>query len=179
MAGLSIRRTSDRIEEAGRRGCLVLALLAIPFGLTVAWFSHQSQTAAADRYAASVFHAEAVTLEDASDRRPTPARPIPPVDAKWTGRDGIVHRGELRVPSGSDAGYETPVWITQDGELAEAAPSRAQLVIDAGLLAAKIMLGIGVAAYVAFRLLRYLLDRLREREWDRAWEVFSARRNPG
>jgi hypothetical protein len=180
MAGVPLRRTSDRVERAGRRACVALAWLGIPLAIAVAWFSHQAATVAVDHYAATVFDARATTLEDAPDRLPPGAREMPAVAARWVGADRVTHRGDVRVPVGSEAGYELPVWTSAStGELAEGPTSRRQLVVEAVLLAVKVMLATALIAFASFRLLRHGLNRWRYREWDRAWETFGTGRSPG
>jgi hypothetical protein len=179
MAGPTLCRTSDRFENAGRRICVALAMLGVPIAVAIAWNSHAAAAEDARNYAATLHRAEATTLEAAPEASPVRQGPPSIVEARWTGPDRAVHGGAVRVPPGSAAGYELMIWTTATGEQAAAPPSGRQLVIEAVLLAAKVMLGIAGVAAGAQLLLRLGVERWRSREWDLAWEAFAARDDRG
>jgi|GEM_PF-3322245 hypothetical protein len=176
MGGPPFRRTSDRFEEIGRRGCKALALLGVPLAIALGWNSHAEAAEDAQAYRSTLHHAEATTLEPAPSVPPGPQSRQPSVEARWAGPNRVVQHGTVQVPQGSEAGYELFVWTTATGEITDAPPSRSQLIVDAVLLAAKVMLGVGAVAGGAFLLLRHGMERWRSREWDAAWESFANHR---
>ncbi|HYJ68478.1 MAG TPA: hypothetical protein VEX15_12560 [Nocardioidaceae bacterium] len=167
------RRLSDRLERAGRRVCVIVAILGVPVAVVFAWTTHNAAAANTDRYAATVHRTEATTLEDAPPAQPAPSSVQPRVEAEWTGADRVVHQGRVEVPRGTEAGTEVMIWTDGDGKVSTAPSSQDQLVFDAVLLAIGVALGATGAAYGAFVLLRLALERLRSREWDLAWEDFA------
>ena len=175
MAGSPLRRTSDRVEEVGRRTCIVLALLGIPLAIAIAIGSHAAAAGKAQQSAMSSHSADAVTLEEAAV--PVAAPPIAGtyVTAQWTAPDGTPRKGTLEVPAGTRSGEHISVWQNDRGELTEPPPKRSQLFVDAIFVALAIMLLTSGAAYVSFRVLRFGLDRWRLHEWDRDWERFEIR----
>jgi|SoiMetStandDraft_2_1073263.scaffolds.fasta_scaffold14748_1 hypothetical protein len=180
MAGPPLRRTSDRVEEFGRRGWRVLALLGIPIAIAIALGWHAHAAANAQSYAATVHLADAVTLEGTASSTMTPPIAGGYVTARWTGPDESERHGTVEVPIGTSAGEHVPVWLTDDGDLANAPPARTQLLFDAGFVALTIVLITAGIAYLAYCILRLGLDRWRLHEWDRAWARFDAhqRREP-
>ena len=180
MAGPPLRRTSDCVEEFGRRTWLVVALLGIPLAVAISIGWHARAAADAHSYAATVHTADAVTLEGTAS--PAMAPPIAGgyVSAQWTTPDGTERHGTAEVPLGTQAGEQVPIWLTDDGDLANPPPARTQLLFDAGFVALAIVLVTLAIAYLSYRILRLGLDRWRLHEWDRAWERFDAhqRREP-
>lgn len=180
MAGPPLRRTSDRVEEFGRRSWRVVALLGIPIAIAIAIGWHAHAAADAQSYAATVHLADAVTLEGTASSTMTPPIAGGYVTARWTGPDESERHGTVEVPLGTGAGEHVPVWLTEDGDLANAPPARTQLLFDAGFVAFTIILITAGIAYLSYRILRFGLDRWRLHEWDRAWARFDAhqRREP-
>jgi len=180
MAGPPLRRTSDRVEEFGRRTWLVIALLGIPLAVAISIGWHARAADSAQRYAATVHIADAVTLEGTAS--PAMAPPIAGgyVSAKWTAPNDSERHGTVEVPLGTGAGEHVPVWLTDDGDLANAPPARTQLLFDAGFVALTVALATAGLAYLSYCILRLGLDHWRLHEWARAWERFDAhqRREP-
>jgi hypothetical protein len=174
MARQSLRRTADRIDRVGRRVCIALVVLALPIALVVAWAFHHAAAADAERYRSTLHRAEATTLEPAPSISPVQHAPPPSVPAKWAGPNRAIHHGVVQVPQGTEAGYELMVWTSPTGELADPPPASAQLTVEAVLLAVGVAVGVPAAAIGSYLLLRRGTDRLRYREWDRAWEAFEA-----
>jgi hypothetical protein len=92
---------------------------------------------------------------------------------RWTSPDGVEHAAETIVPSTAQPGVPLTVWVDRDDRLTSIppAPGRAAghgVAAVLGLLIGLIAVVVGVLV-----LLRFGLDRVRDREWEREWALIG------
>ncbi|MEU1804651.1 hypothetical protein [Streptomyces sp. NPDC019937] len=94
---------------------------------------------------------------------------------RWTASDGTVHTGTARVDEGRRAGTATTVWTDDRGRLVPDPPSERQAATRATLAGASASAGVCLVSLAGRGVVRWRLDRGREREWERAWAEVGPR----
>lgn len=178
-----LRRPSDRLETAALRGGVLLVILLVPFLLSIG--STVTESARRDgEIARSTRHTVTATVAwrdgspvpFAEDLRAGGGRTgVEPTHGRvrWTTPDGVEHTADTIVPSTAQLGTPVTVWVDRDERLTHMPPASGEALghgVSAvlGLFTAVVAL---VAAVLA--LLRFGLDRVRHREWEREWALIG------
>lgn len=91
------------------------------------------------------------------------------VQVSWQERDGIVHTGYYQVGL-ANTGDTTTVWLDRSGHLVPPPREHSHIVVDAVLVGSGAVLSLLVVFLSGYGLLRYRLDRNRDRLWENGWE---------
>ncbi|GGS18014.1 hypothetical protein GCM10010269_66530 [Streptomyces humidus] len=91
----------------------------------------------------------------------------------WTGPDGSVHTGQVRVGPGSAAGTPVEVWTDPQGRLVTRPASASQARLRASLVGGLAGVGMATLPFAGGRVLRSRLERRREEQWDIEWARFA------
>ena len=171
-----LKRGTDRVEMASRLFVLLLVLATAPVALasTHATQRHLATVAAqetAERHAGRAVIVRSVRVQADSGDPDYTGSPLTEAVVRWPTPAGGSRTASQLTPSYLGAGDTVTVWLTRDGRLTTQPLDPA---------AAKDM-GVGVGLTVAFmlpltawalhRLLRWLLDRRRMRQWTTGWQV--------
>ena len=157
-----LKRGTDRLQLLSRLLLLVVVLVAAPTALWLGHRTHERLAAEAARQAAVREQVQAMVLEDTGPAFPGPgARSAVLIPAHWSTDDGEPRTGDVLVPSGTRAGEQVTVWVTDDGRLTSAPidPSDGSLRVGVLTFIALVLAACGVHAAVVV-----LLDRHRARQ---------------
>jgi hypothetical protein len=180
-----LKRTSDRVQLAGRLLVVASLLAAVPLAVLAAGIARSHLDAAAAAQAAGGHEARGVVLADASTSAPpdtgAPAGPdqdvlAPGVAADrraeigWRVADGGVRHATVVVPVGTAVGGTVPVWLDRRGDLADPPPDQATLRDDAAAVGLAVAAGVPLVVWTLHTALRVVLDAFRARRWGRDWE---------
>jgi hypothetical protein len=161
----------------------VLAVLVITFMLAApftalacgAWvhaIAHRVQAA----QQASRYQVPAVVLQEPQGSQAAGyAALAPEAQSRWTAPDGKVVSGEVPVPAGTAVRTVVRVWITRDGQLADAPLQDTQVAGQADLAAAFGVVALAATLTVTGVLARRALDRRRMTAWDADWRATGRR----
>jgi len=169
LDGNELRRTSDRIEAWLQLALIVafvpLALLAMS---SVAHLVHEAGSREL-RTGMQLRQVTAVLLPTGAAAGATPTGSAWSWEpARWTA-DGVTHKGYAPADPGTPAGTTVPVWINDAGQ-AQPPPVTATQVTARVVLAALAMPpAVALGLWLAWRGLRWRLDRNRLARWARAW----------
>lgn len=166
-----LRRTSDRIEGWAK---LLLVGLYIPLAvlaIVLVTSALRSQGAGELRAAQSLRQVQAVVTA-ATPPAGAPARPpnFGLAPARWT-VDGVTHTGKVPAPPDVTAGVKVPVWIDHSGTPRQPPVTATQIAsreVLASIATPVVLIGL---LWLAWRGLRWPLDRHRLAGWDRAWSL--------
>ena len=168
-----LRRGSDRVEA--RCGALLFLALLVA-GPVLAWWAGRATYVEDVRLreweSRHRFAAEAVLLEPsapagtAEDTSPLVVNVV--ARARWTAPDGSRQVGNLPVSPGVAAGTSVPIWMDERGKVT-GPPSRRVPAMEAGTVAAAVLLGVATLLAGLRAALIALLDRHRMRSWQAEW----------
>ncbi len=88
--------------------------------------------------------------------------------ARWTA-DGVTHTGNVPVDPGTPAGTAIPIWVNPAGQAQPPPLTPDQVKGRAALAAAATPPAVALCLWLAWRGLRWRLDRHRLASWARAW----------
>ena len=166
-----LKRGTDRMQLLSRVVFLVIVLAAAPTALWLGSTTHERLVAEAARQAAVRDRMQAVVLKDTEPASPGPGAPSAVrTTAQWSTVDGASRTGDVLVASGTRAGEQVTVWVTDDGRLTGAPIDPADGSLRMGVLtfSTLVLTAWGVHAAVVL-----LLDRHRARRWAADWAVVS------
>ncbi|MCT7357055.1 hypothetical protein N4P33_33675 [Streptomyces sp. 15-116A] len=89
--------------------------------------------------------------------------------ARWTGADGSLHTGQIRVAAGSGAGTAVDVWTDRRGRQVTRPATVSEARLRARLVGAVAALGAGVVPVAVGRAVCGRLEERRLAEWDAEW----------
>jgi hypothetical protein len=171
-----LKRTSDRLQMAGRLLVVLTLLAAVPLAVLVTGIARGRLEATAAAQAAERHEVRAVVLKDHAIPPPSSgdgvsAAPFSIVRAEigWHGPGGAVRRATLMVPAGTAVGSTVPVWIDRSGRLAAAPADRSTIRDNALVMGLSLAIGIPLTAWGLHCGLCVALDAHRTRRWGRDW----------
>ncbi|WP_214411504.1 Rv1733c family protein [Sphaerisporangium fuscum] len=167
-----LRRRSDRIEAVAVLLTL-LALVAALWPAVLAGGAVYRRGLSAERVEPGLRQpVTAVLLEDAAstDAISTQGAVIGiKAKARWYTPDGRQHVDVVSVPAHAKAGSALEMWIDAKGRPTAPPRTHAQTVADASVAGFGVMAGAGGLLFLNLALVRWMLDRRRYAEWDKAW----------
>ncbi|MQA07240.1 MAG: hypothetical protein GEU98_01585 [Pseudonocardiaceae bacterium] len=169
-----LARSVDRIEGMLVGCVLLLALLLMPVAATVGSSAYAHQAEVVEQQAAQRQQTDAVLLKEIPDAgvhgNPWDAMPDRIVLARWDAPDGGTTEGEVPVSHGVPLGSSVQIWVDESGKRVSA-PLDAEVAgafgFGVGLLS---WLGGVLLLALGFLVARWVLNRVRYAEWERAWE---------
>jgi hypothetical protein len=169
-------RSWDRIEAVLLAVVVVAALATVPFAVWVGGTVYDSGQHTVTEQVATRHQVAAVLLQDApSGTEGENAVATVSVPGRWQLPDGTERVGQVSAKPGTPAGTAVPTWIDGSG-LPTAAPMTGEQVtwraVSTGLAT---ITGALLALAVAFRLVRWRLDRARWSWWEQEWERIEPR----
>ncbi|PVZ06289.1 Rv1733c family protein [Actinomycetospora cinnamomea] len=171
-----LRRRSDRIEVAARWVLLLLGLFLVPVALAVgsqvtANLGPQVAEQRAERHQvtgvvlAEPGPAAAYGTEVASTEVRAPVR--------WIAADGTPRVALVRVPDTAEAGDPRTLWVDAADRPTIAPMTPGYPETQGFLTTLVILLGDLLVSLFLLAGLRWVLDRIRLREWEAAWRRFT------
>jgi hypothetical protein len=88
--------------------------------------------------------------------------------ARWTA-DGVTHTGNVPIAPGTPPGMTIPIWVNPAGQAQLPPLTAAQVKARAALAAVVTPPVVALLLWLAWRGLRWRLDRHRLASWARAW----------
>jgi hypothetical protein len=165
-----IRRRTDRIEAATVLSAVTIVLVAVPIALLVGIGVYQQNmsASAAEHAALREVPATVVQAEPSVVTAPGGAAYLA-ARAEWPSPHG-TREGQIRVPSGTEAGSVVRIWTRAgDGTPADA-PTTSGTAFGRAAMAVFFTLGALIVILRALvRTTRWLLDRQRSSEWETEW----------
>jgi hypothetical protein len=163
-----LRRMSDRIEA-----WLILALIVAFVPLAVLATSNVAQWVgdAGVRQLRADVSLRQVTAELLPGTPPTgsvPGQVRSSERARWR-LGGVTHTGEVPAEPGVPAGTAVPIWVNRAGQIQPPQLTAAQATARTVLAAIATPPVVALLLWLAWRGLRWRLDRHRLAQWDRAW----------
>ncbi|MFB8775144.1 Rv1733c family protein [Streptomyces broussonetiae] len=94
-------------------------------------------------------------------------------EVRWTGPDGVVHTGQVRVRPGSPEGAPVTVWTDRRGRLVTEPATEVQARVNSALVGGLAGLSAAAVPCLAGRALRCRLEQARLDRWDTDWARFD------
>jgi hypothetical protein len=167
-----LRRRSDRIEAIAVIITLLALLASVWPAVLVARVVYQHGVVA-ERVEPGVREAvTAVLLEDAASTSAVSSHGAVlgvKAKARWYLPDGQLRTGVVSVPAHARAGSTLEMWIDSSGRPTAAPRTHPQTVADTVVAGFGVLTGAAGLLCLNLLLVRWLLDRRRYVEWDRAW----------
>jgi hypothetical protein len=168
-----LKRGSDRLQVAGRLVVVLALLAAPPLAVAATTVTTAQLEALAEEEAAERSRVDAVLLEDAPEaagsgygRQETVKVPT---RAVWPVPGGAERQGVVLVRPHTAAGTVVPGWVNRDGNVVSAPLDRSRTDSLAMTIGAVILIGVPLATWTLYALLRAALDAHRERRWAQGW----------
>lgn len=160
-------RRSDRLQRLSAWLWFLVAALTIPV-VTVA-----VAPSVVDGWQAPAMAPTTAVVEHVSDA-PVVVGPSAEVNirrmydvrVRWVNQSGAVRRASLKVSTAPHQGAEIRIWSSASGNRIASAEPRDSRLLNLIVLNFNIALDVSVACYGLHRLLRWRLDRYRQRAWD-------------
>src|SRR3712207_1906508 len=169
-----LKRSSDRLQVAGRLVVLLALLIAPPLAVAAMAVTTAQLEALAAAEAAERTHVDAVVLEDAPEAPPAAGtgdageeRVTVPARALWPVQGGAERQGLVPVRPGTAAGTTVPVWVHREGHLTRAPMDRSRIDGSARAIGALFLFGVPLVTWTLYALLCAALDAHRERSEER------------
>ncbi|MFC4011389.1 hypothetical protein ACFOY2_29460 [Nonomuraea purpurea] len=173
LDGNPLRRRADRLETWALMGAVLLVLIGIWPAILAGRLAYDSALADSRVGPGARQQVAATLLADVPRAQVTfgtvAVRP-PQVMARWTAPDGRTHVGYVPAPQLAGAGTAIPLWVGPDGLPATAPVSPAMAGFRGAGVGLVMAMTAASLALTAFLVVRWLLDRRRDRDWDVAWE---------
>jgi hypothetical protein len=164
-----LRRTSDRIEAWLS---LVLIVAFVPLALLATGaVAHSVDSAGARELRPGVAPRQvtAVLLPGAPATGSSPSGSAWSWEpARWTA-DGVTHTGNVPADPGTPAGTAIQIWVNPAGQAQPPPLTAAQVTARGRLAAVATPPAVALWLWLAWRGLRWRLDRHRLASWARAW----------
>jgi hypothetical protein len=164
-----LKRTCDRVEVASR----VVLVLVLLVGALAGAADYAASRSAGRAHAASRVMVTATLMADA------PATGVPritvaagfwvPVQASWTGPDGVGRTGTVQASPGARAGTHVPVWVDLAGRVLPAPLTGDDAVVHGLASGVLVTIGIATAGVCGHATVLWLLTRRRLRRWADDW----------
>lgn len=173
-----LARVWDRVEAFVLVLALAVPLVALPISAAIGSDTYAHQLRVAEQQMSTRYRANAVLLEN------VPASPTGGVygaadpdawkaAAQWQSSDGTRHTGEITAKAGTRANTSVPVWLDRSGQVVTPPMTPEQALREAVSTALTTWLAVVAACGITFWMSRRLLDRARDRQWQREWESVS------
>ena len=169
--GNALRRRSDRIERGMVQVLLVLFVVGAPLlGWWAARASYTADIRALEWERQHVFRVEAVLVSEPEMLGASDSRTVAPRAARatWSAPDGTPRSGIVQVPKDARLADRMPIWVDGRGTL-RTPPLDRHPAGQAAVVAGAVVLCLAVATVGLRAIGRALLDRHRERAWQREW----------
>ncbi|WP_211226787.1 Rv1733c family protein [Amycolatopsis benzoatilytica] len=172
-------RRSDRIEGILVAIFALIALIAVPFAMTIGSADISSETAASDAQLQSRHQVTATVLATAAQPAASVGDSAPiantaRVNAVWQPPHSAQRTGVITVPSASAVeGATTDIWLDDSGKQTTAPLTHADAVTNGVLVAAFSWLCAAGVLAGAFWIARRVLDRRRAARWAEDWAQFA------
>jgi hypothetical protein len=154
------------VEFASRVVLLLALLLAAPVGAVAGSATYSGVLVTAHHEAATRVAETATLLADAprSDE-------VDDVRAQavWTTPAGSTRTGEVDAPAGALAGTTVDVWVDGTGRLTDRPLTHGEVVGQGVVVGVVALLGVVIAGMSSHLLVLWLLERRRNRRWERGW----------
>ncbi|MEV6343014.1 hypothetical protein [Actinoplanes sp. NPDC051851] len=166
-----LRRTSDRLQ-----GWMVFTLVMtfLAGAPLLAWWggeaAYRADLRAQEWEREHSFPVQAVLVEDAGPVGAFGTRTEAPGAARatWTAPDGSPHSGLIQAASTARVGSRVAIWVDDTGS-PRLPPGRHSPVTQAVVVGFAVVLCVASAVAGAHRVGTALLDRQRDRAWQREW----------
>ncbi|MFD2474438.1 Rv1733c family protein [Amycolatopsis silviterrae] len=168
-------RRSDRIEGVLAAIATLIALVAIPFAMTIGSADIAAETAASEAQLQSRHQVTATVLTTAAQPAASVGDSAPiantaRVNAVWKPPNGAQRTGVITVPSASATeGSTTEIWLDNSGKQTTAPLTHADAVTNGVLVAAFCWLCVVAVLAGAFWVARRVLDHRRAARWAAEW----------
>lgn len=170
-----LRRTSDRIE-AWAALALIVAFVPLAVLAAVCAVSWAHASAVKESRGEPLKQVTAVLLHSApAGNADVPGSALFSVPARWTVA-GSAHVGDVQVIPGTPAGTGVRIWVNRAGKVQPPRPTAAQLSARVAVAAVTAPLGVAFGLWLAWLVLRWVLDRRRLASWADAWSSFGPSR---
>jgi len=169
-----LKRTSDRVQMAGRLVVVLSLLAAIPVAFVAAGIARSRLDAVAAAQAAERHVVGAVVLEDTvstvtgADTGSTSVS-IVQAQVRWRAPGGGSRHAYLVVPAGTRSGTTVPVWVDRAGSLVTAPLDRASIGDSALVVGVAVTAALPLTVVALHYGLCLVLDVRRRRRWGRDW----------
>ena len=168
-----LKRGSDRLQVAGRLVVVLALLAAPPLAVAATTVTTAQLEALAEEEAAERSRVDAVLLEDAPEAAGSgyggQETVKVPTRAVWPVPGGAERQGVVLVRPHTAAGTVVPGWVNRDGNVVSAPLDRSRTDNLAMTIGAVVLLGVPLATWTLYALLRAALDAHRERRWAQGW----------
>lgn len=161
-----LRRRSDRIEAWFR---LALITVFVPLAVLGAMAAAQWVHDAGARELRPAPHVREVTAVLVRGE-PAGGSAWYLAPARWTA-DGVTQRGYVPALPGAKAGSAVAVWVDAAGRVQRPPLTTAELSARVVLALFAAPLAVATGLWLAWRVLRWQLDRRRLARWDEAWSL--------
>jgi hypothetical protein len=172
--GNQLRRRCDRIEKAIVVGLVAFFTLAGP-AAAVAAGSLADHSLLRQVRAQRSWHQVTATLAHPQARALQASASnwvMQPVLVTWTAA-GRTHSGRIALVAPPGKAGKVPVWVDAAGQLTDPPSASANLHLAVGLAGFAGALAVAVILFLASVASRFLLNRRRMADWDRAWQVIG------
>ncbi|MGW0801617.1 Rv1733c family protein [Nonomuraea sp. NPDC002799] len=174
LDGNPLRRRTDRLETCAVMLAVLLVSVSVWPAILAGRLAYQDALADSRVGPGARQQVTATLMTEVPRARVTfgseAAVQAPPVLARWTAPDGVVHTGYVPVSQPAAAGSTTRIWIDPSG-MPTSPPTAASMVTVKGVgMGAFVVSMTMLLVFTMLRVFRWLVDRRRYRAWDRAWE---------
>lgn len=166
-----LARGGDRLEARLLVASIVLALVAIPFAVSVGGDTYGTRLAAVQHDQASKHRATAVLLVSAPVSLTVGEVETVRVKARWQLPDGSSRVGRVSTYRGTPKGTEVPVWLDERGGVTAPPATPTSATADAVSVGVSVWLAVVVLCGLIVAATRALLARFHAVQWARDWAV--------
>jgi hypothetical protein len=169
-----LKRTSDRVQVAGRVLVVLAILAAVPVALVAAGMARSRLEAVAAAQATERHVVGATVIEDTVSTvtgADAGASTVSIVQARvrWHAPDSTTRYTYLVVPAGTRAGTRVPVWVDRAGNLTTAPMDPVSIGDSALVVAIAVTVGLPLTVVALHYGLCFGLDVHRRRRWGQDW----------
>lgn len=169
-----LKRTSDRLQLAGRVIVVLSLLAAVPLAVLAAGLTRTRLGAEAGAQAATRHQVRAVVLADAGSAPSAGADSsatvsVVQVEVGWRAAGGAVRRASLLVPGGTTAGTTVSLWVDRAGHVTTAPLDAGDIGNNSVAVAVAVTAGVPMLVWGSYCGLCVVLDVRRHRRWGREW----------
>ncbi|GLZ27932.1 hypothetical protein Lesp02_01220 [Lentzea sp. NBRC 105346] len=164
----------DRVEAAVLIGAVAVALLAVPIAGATGSEIYATQKVQAAGQQQTRHRAQAVLIENAPPMIGSAEKggvvESAPVAAAWRLPDGMTREGTVQAHYGAQAGATLPIWIDDNGDIADPPLTPQGAAINAIILALLLWGGMSGTMAVLYLVVRFVHSRFRLRRWGAEWD---------
>lgn len=169
-----LARASDRIEGAVLLVVVLGLFVALPLAVLAGFSSYRGQLAVAQQQQATRYLATATLIEAAPAVVPAneaafAGNRTARVHARWTVAGGAERIGTIPADRGTAAGAHVPIWLTGSGDPAPVPLTTSDVTTTSVLAGVFTWVATAAGLVAVYWTTRTVLDRRRDRRWDREW----------